>query len=106
MLQSRIQGADAHNLPPPSAELDIIAALVHAHLETLSPKKRALFLSNIERLMRRHEALANVTRIRPAAQDEAKARARAQAFAWVRMAVECLNAFDEMDAAEKRKRRR
>lgn len=86
MLARGLNRTHGEGLPPPSAELAILAALVHAHLKTLSAKKRRMFLDSVEATVREHEALENVTRIRSTPQDEATTKARREAIAWLRMA--------------------
>lgn len=83
---SALQREDLEGLPAPSAELTIVAALVHAHLKTISPRKRRRFLDLVEETVRQHEALANVVSIRKPAQDAEKAKAGREASAWLRMA--------------------
>jgi hypothetical protein len=94
MLEQRISGTAAEELPPPSAELNILAALVHAYLRQLPKRKRAAFMDEVEEIVAQHAAMAKVTRIRPASQDAAKADAANRAAAWVKMAREVFEAME------------
>jgi hypothetical protein len=72
------------DLPEPSAELILMLALVQAYLEVLPPRKRARFLSAVDRNLGLNEAGYNVIRFRPPTQDMAVYRAMRQARGWWR----------------------
>lgn len=72
------------DLPPPSAELILTRALVHAHIKTLSKKDRELFLREVADGLGVQEASLNVLRFRPRSEDKAVYAAMRQAQAWWR----------------------
>ena len=71
-------------MPPPSAELTLIGVLMRAHLKSLSPKKRRVYLLTVMNTLTEFEDLRRVVRLRSREHDEAVALTRKQATAWAR----------------------
>jgi hypothetical protein len=74
-------------LPPPSAELMLIAALVLAHCRTLPRKERDRFLAEVEHTLGLQEASLNVLNFRPRSENRAVHDAMRQARFWFRQAI-------------------
>ena len=84
-------------IPPPSAELTLIGALMRAHLASLPPRKRTVFLASLMEVFEEYEASSNVVRIRSRRHDEAVTQARREAVAWTRA---MMGAFFMMDVTK------
>lgn len=74
----------AADMPPPSAELTMIGALMRAHMACLPPRKRKAFLSELMRVFEEYEATSNVVRLRARSMDGEVEKARREAVAWLR----------------------
>lgn len=74
-------------LPPPSAELVLIAAAVEALLIDLSPKQRLRFLKRMSENIETLADIGKVRRIREPCEDEATRAAVAQAAEWYRRSM-------------------
>lgn len=72
------------DMPPPSAELAVMGAIFRAHLMTLSPKRRRVFMNCLMQVFEQYETDAHVVRLRAALYDAEVKKARRGALAWVR----------------------
>ena len=75
-------GAEADDLPPPSAELVMLRVLIEAHLATHSRRKAARFLEAVNDLFDQHDQLRNAYRLRPDVYDDQVVEARRKARNW------------------------
>lgn len=69
-------------MPAPSVELTVVGALMRAHLASIPPKKRRLFLDNLMATFEEYEACSNVVRLRSQNRDAEVTKARREAVAW------------------------
>ena len=75
-------------MPPPSAELVLIATMVEAFLMELPTKRRARFLKRVcENIETLGVIGSKVRRIRDPSEDAATAKAVAEAAEWYRRAI-------------------
>lgn len=79
---------EAERMPPPSPELILLATMTQAFLDELPRKRRAAFLRRVSTLLDLQVEFGNVTRLRPASEDEALDEARAKAAEWWRRALQ------------------
>lgn len=77
-------------LPPPSAELVLIVALVRAWLRSLSKRERKEVVRYVSELLSLEVESPNVVRLRPASADAEVAAAKLQAEAYWRAMRELL----------------
>lgn len=75
--------ASRSRLPEPTVELTLGALFLRAHLKTLSPKKRRVFLRELAQAMTDFNEHANIVRLRGREYDAAVAVTRAEAAAWL-----------------------
>jgi hypothetical protein len=74
----------AEDMPHPSPELTMIGALMRAHMASLPPRKRRVFLANLMEVFEEYEGTSNVVRLRSKALDPEVTKARRGAVAWTR----------------------
>lgn len=74
----------ASDMPPPSAELTILAVVLRTHLRGMKPAKRREFMRGLVATLEEFEADANVVRLRGREFDAAVAISRKQSVAWLR----------------------
>ncbi len=90
----------ADEMPAPSAELTLIGVLMKAHLKTLSPKKRRVYLLSVMETLSDFEDMRKVVRLRSRAHDEAVEVTRRQATAWTRGMTSAFFLSEMLDRAE------
>jgi hypothetical protein len=73
-------------IPPPSAELALLKALLRAQLaalDTMKPKARQAFLRSLAETLAEYETGSSVVRIRGREYDAAVSQSRKEAAAWL-----------------------
>lgn len=75
------------DLPPPSAELILLASMNRAFLKTLPKKNRMAYLQDVTDELEVLARLGNVHRIRPARDDPAFRKESVRAFHWWRLSI-------------------
>lgn len=79
-----LQPSLASEMPPPSAELTILAVILRTHLRGMKPAKRREFMRGLVATLEEFESDANVVRLRGREFDVAVAMTRKQSVAWLR----------------------
>lgn len=89
-----MKSALRHGVPAPTVELTLGALFLRAHLKTLSPKKRRVFLRELATAMTDFNEHANIVRLRGREHDDAVARTRQEAAAWLQATLAAFTIAD------------